>query len=1473
MAKNGHFRPILGYFRGLKWLQPVYILICISSYKENKSKIYTYRKKFLKQKKMCNVCMKCMCRLKEVQYVDFYQIRTDYNARKNTVTVSPEFLMTRSTDYMARGGAFYAIWDEERNIWSTDEYDVFRIVDRDLRAHASKLNHEHWETPPVIVVDTLLKSGTTAWDNYSSFRRNIPNNDHQLDCRVTFQNDEIVKGDYVSKRLPYSLSNGDCPAYEEILSTLYEPDERAKIEWAIGAIFEGDGRWIQKFIVLYGEMGSGKSTVLNIIQMLFEGYYTMFEAKSLVGSNNTFSTETFRTNPLVAIQHDGDLSKIEDNTKLNSIVSHEEMELHEKYKSSYISRMNCFLFVGSNKPVRITDAKSGLIRRLIDVSPSGRRIPPDRYYDLIEQVKFELGAIANHCIHVYRKMGKNYYSQYTPNTMIEQTDPFYNFILDNYFEFKKEDNITLKRAWTLYKEYFEKSGLKYDMPMYKFRQELKNYYRSFKNIAYVDGRQERSYYEGFLHEKIKGMEEHESDRGREGHGVDEALYGGDPSGSDGGDGKGLHEDLPLWLGLSRSETGSIFDSIAQDYPAQYAVGNDIPGKPWDKVQTTLGELDTGRVHYVKVPENHIVIDFDLKDENGNKSLELNLQAAAKWPATYAELSKGGNGLHLHYIYDGDSSRLSRVYEPEIEVKVFTGKSSLRRKLSLCNDFEIAHISSGLPLKGDKTMINFDAVLSEKKIRELILRNLNKEIHGYTAPSIDFIHHILEEQYNKGAKYDVTDLRPRIMAFANNSTNQSAKCLEMVVDMKFKSEEASDPAPYSEENDELVFFDVEVFPNLFLVCYKVRGKGHNVIPLINPKPSQLEDLIKMRLVGFNCRRYDNHMVYAAYLGYNNLQLYNLSKRLIGNSKNACFGEAYNLSYTDVYDFASAANKKSLKKFEIELGIHHQELGLPWDQPVPEELWPKVAEYCGNDVIATEATFDHLAGDWAARQILAELSGLTVNDTTNKHSARIIFGRNRKPQSSFHYRNLAEPVKSIDDNTREYLEKNTPLPLKFTPYDGGEESILPYFPGYKFENGVSTYRGDVASEGGYVYSEPGIHYRVALLDVASMHPSSAENECLFGSEYTQNLTDIKQSRVGFKHEDVDSVAGMLGGALVQFAEMAKEGVFSFKDISNALKTVINSVYGMTSAKFDNEFRDPRNIDNIVAKRGALFMIDLKHAVQEQGFTVAHIKTDSIKIPNATPAIIEFVMEFGKKYGYAFEHEATYEKMCLVDKANYVAKYASVESCEKMYGYCPGDNKKKAGEWTVTGDNFAHPYIFKTLFTHEKIEFKDFQEVKSVQKGDIYIDMNEDLPDVSMYEKELKSKKTTPERAEELKPLIAEGHFYQFVGRVGAFCAIKPGRGGGVLYRFADDKYYAVGGTKGYRWLEYELVESAGKQKDIDMTYYRSLVDDAVTQLAEYGDVQSFLADDAPQIPTRVLPWCDELDCQSCIEFDECQSTLPF
>ena len=1335
--------------------------------------------------------------------LDFLMFEKHFVNKTGKMEIYPTFrLYPKPKDLMIRGGDFYAVWIEEKQIWSTDEDDVLALIDIETRKQVDEYNKAMGENTAYGIY--LYNSNNNLIDRWHKYcQKQIRDTYKTLDQKLIFLNEEITRECYATKHLPYALEPGNITAYNRLMDVLYTPDERHKIEWAIGSIVNGDSKELQKFMVFYGASGTGKSTVLNIIQMLFEGYWCVFDAKALGSASSSFALEPFRNNPLVAIQHDGDLSRIEDNTRLNSLVSHEHMTINEKFTKAYENKFNCFLFMGTNKPVKITDSKSGIIRRLIDVTPSGNKVSVSEYNSLMKEIKFELGAIAWHCKEVYES-NKNFYNKYIPVSMIDETNDFYNFMMDVYRIFKKEDSTTLKQAWELYKNYCEDARVSYPMSMRAFKNELKTYFKEYYDeYKTPDGDHVRSFFKCFNIDILKREKEQSKDE----------------------------LPKPKKYVIEFKKQKSIFDQECADCLAQYATSKETPSKKWDNVRLKLSEIDTSKVHYVKIPENHIVIDFDLKDENGNKSFEKNLEAASEWPATYAELSKSGQGIHLHYIFLGDVTRLSRVYADSIEIKVFTGKSSLRRKLTKCNNLPIKTISSGLPMKGEKKLVGDNVIKSEIGLRKLIERNLNKEIHPGTKPSVDFIYKILEDAYEQGLKYNLSDMKNDIYAFAANSTNQAEYCIKLVKQMHFKSDNPSEAVDSKE--DIIVFYDIEVFPNLFLVNWKVKGPENKVVRMINPTPNDIEQLLKYKLIGYNCRRYDNHLIYARLMGYSNEQLYNLSQRIINGERNAFFGEAYNISYTDVYDFASAGNKKSLKKLEIEMGIHHKELGLPWDQPVPEEKWTEVAEYCDNDVIATEAAFNYLSADWMARQILADLAGLSVNDTTNTLTTKIIFDQERKPQSKFFYRNLAEPVFELDPEIEKFLKKACPKMM--SQKHGEAKSILPYFPGYKYENGVSTYRGEEVGEGGYVYAEPGIHCNVALLDVASMHPHSDIAECLFGPDYTEKFRDIVEGRVSIKHEDWEAVSNMLDGKLTPYIQKVKNGEITSKDLANALKTAINSVYGLTAANFDNPFRDIRNKDNIVAKRGALFMIDLKHEVQARGFTVAHIKTDSIKIPNATPEIIQFVMDFGERYGYTFEHEATYDRMCLVNDAVYICKYKG---------------GKKDGKWDATGTQFQIPYVFKTLFSKEPIEFSDMCETKSVTSS-LYLDMNESLPDVSDLEKELAKLNTKLRKGEiqekeyevqttVLEEQIAKGHDYQFVGRVGNFCPILPGHGGGLLVREKDGKYYAATGSKGYRWLESETVRGSN-EKFIDRSYYNNLVDDAIATINNYGDFEWFVSDD--------------------------------
>ncbi len=1318
---------------------------------------------------------------------------------KNGTVISPDFLVDyRITDLMVRGNGFYAVWVEEKKLWSTHEQDVIDLVDKELYAYAQACQTENEKH---VKVKYLRNGRSKMIDEFHHYcEKQMIDHYHQLDEKLTFSNQKTEKSDYVSKMLPYPLEKGSTAAWDRLISVLYSPDEKRKIEWTIGAIVAGESKNIQKFAVFYGPPGSGKSTVIDIIERLFQGYCSVFDSETLGSRSASFPLEAFKENPLVAIEHDGDLSRIETNTRLNSIVSHETLPINTKYKGVYPMRINSFLFIGTNKPVKITDSKSGLLRRLIDITPTGKTVSQKEYRDLKKRIGLELGAIAWHCRDVYLD-SPDLYDDYVPMNMMEASNDFFNFMLDSYYTFKKEDGTSLKAAYEMYKKYCDEAKVSYPYPQRVFKEELKNYFLEYKDRARTeDGSRTRSYFSGFRADKFESNWK-----------KDQAP-----------------EKTLNWLKFEHSV--SLLDEMLANCPAQYTNGNGTPVKRWDYCLTKLSDIDTKKLHYVKPPLEHIVIDFDIPDEGGEKSFEKNLEEASKWPPTYAELSKSGCGIHLHYLYTGDPLSLRLNYENHIEIKVFNGGASLRRKLTKCNDIPVAVMTSALPAKEKKKMIKFTSFNNDKALIKAILRNLNKENVNGTYNCVNMIYNDLEKAYEDGLSYDVRKMRNEIMEFASRSTHHATEAIKLVNQMKLCSDDIlnSDDSTHESSDLPLIFYDVEVFPNLLLICWKYAGKDSPIIRMFNPSPDEVLKLMTgYRLVGFNCRRYDNHILYARSLGMSIAQIYEVSAGIIGKEKNAFFREAYNASYIDIYDVSSI--KQSLKKFEIDICreaakngdntiVRHKELGIPWDQPVPEERWDEVGTYCEYDVLATESVYESktFQADLLSRNILADLAGMSISATTNTLTAKIIFGNDRNPQSQFNYRDLSKPIGA--DRYSEYKElfgedyefhvfDQDGLPL-YQKYDGGElpdgYSILPFFPGYVFDCGKSSYLGETIGEGGRVYSVPGMYGDVWDGDITSQHPHSIWAERLFGPVYSQKFYNLVEIRVAIKKAvksgDFSEAANMMDGKLSKWLTNEDQA----KGLANALKIAINSVYGLTSAHFDNLFRDYRNKDNIVAKRGALFMTLLKQEVEKQGGMVAHIKTDSIKIPNCSDEIFAFVKKFGAEYGYNFETEAEFDRFCLVNDAVYIAHEKGVSSDDQDHG------------WAATGTQFQVPYVFKTLFSRQPIRFEDMCETKQVTTS-LYLDMNEDLPEGE--------------------------HSYRFVGRIGEFSPVRPGAGGGQLVRERKDesgnvKFDSATGAKDYRWLESgDLRAREDWENVIDRSYYDRLVDEAVNDISAYGDFEWF------------------------------------
>lgn len=1429
---------------------------------------------------------------------EFVHIKSEIKKIKNveTAIIYPSYSVN-GKDIMRKGGDFYAVLNHETGFWETDEGAAIHYIDSKLKKYADE------KFGPESGYDTIVKylddSTTNKLKEYNVWMSNLPKNHNYipLDSDITFIGEKVTPEMYRSKTLPYTPAEQPIDCYDRLMSVLYSEDDRKKIEWLVGSILCRESKNIEKALVIYGKPGSGKSTVLDIIEELVSGYWKEFIADDLARGNNQFATALFKDNPLVAIQDDGKLTKIE-SPIINEIISHKRIVVNEKNKRQYSIRSNAVLILATNDPVDIHDIKLGIVRRLLDVYPSGKTFDVEEYERLKEGVKFEIPGIAYRCMQVYKECGRNYYTGYRPDRMIHLTNYIQNFMFDELDSIESYINSNKGYAkkevlYERFKAYCEKSGLLYPQKITTFGEEIKEYFEKSIPNKWINGKNQRNVYEGLKVWKILGISEKEYKERIEGKIVDDSND------------YVVEKEEPVkestdqdWLTFSNHET-CTFDEMFKDCVAQYAGSEGSPIKKWKNVTTKLSDIDTSKLHWLKLPNYIIKIDFDKKDKDGNKSLEANIEAASKFPKTYAEVSKSGSGIHLYYIYSGgDPSELSSIYGEDIEIKKSVGDMSHRRMLTKWNNLPISTINTGLPIKSNVKSNQDYIPITEKGLRTTIKKCLAKQVHGDTRSNVDMIYKALDEAYESGIIFDVSDLKGEVERFASNSTNQSDYCKRKVEEMHFSSKvkgddavidekiittekelvecikratEETDPnkvkdqidwvykvlndayesdyiydvngmyqnlflfamkAPdkvtqdycvnklhemhfesmlqgeYNESgyesDDPIIFFDFEVFPNLNLLCWKYDNPEDKTVQVVfNPSPDYISRFFgfnqekKNKVIGFNNKEYDNHIAYDIYLGKTPYEVYCTSQGIINKEKNAKHREAKHLSYSDLFDFLP--NKMGLKKWEIKLGIDHKEFSHKWDEPIPENLWPELAEYCKNDVLATEAVFHSKDGQaaWKGRRILCDLAnilmgpGSTVNDSTNDLTTKLIVGNEKNPQKDFIYPNLAEEFpgyefSSYGINKDNYISKDVII------------------------SGKSFYKGYDPGEGGFVWAKPGMYGRAVCFDVASMHPSSIIAENGFGP-YTENFKRLLDLRLHIKHKDYDAVRSMYNGALAKYLESDEDA----KALSFALKIAINSVYGLTAAKFPNRLRDSRNVDNWVAKRGALFMIDLMLKVQEMGGTVIHCKTDSIKVLDPSEEVANYIISRGKEFGYNFEIEHIFDRICLVNDAVYVCKYTD-----------DPENEDMAGKWDATGKQYQVPYVFKTIFSHEPIIFDDLCETKSTSSA-LYLDFNEGLPEGE--------------------------HNYQFIGKTGRFTPVIDGCGGGELYRDAgNDKYARVEGTSrpkekgkkvsGYRWYESVTIKDNEELKSkIDYIYYNNLVDKAIDNMSNFGDVELFTSDE--------------------------------
>ena len=121
--------------------------------------------------------------------LDFFTIGTR-TKKPNGVEIYPRFICKKSQDLMIRGGDFYAIWNEDRGMWSTEENDAIDIIDAELSKYAEEYKST-FEGHVKILYMWDSESGTIdAWHKYC--QKQMRDSYKMLDEKLVFAM-ELIK--------------------------------------------------------------------------------------------------------------------------------------------------------------------------------------------------------------------------------------------------------------------------------------------------------------------------------------------------------------------------------------------------------------------------------------------------------------------------------------------------------------------------------------------------------------------------------------------------------------------------------------------------------------------------------------------------------------------------------------------------------------------------------------------------------------------------------------------------------------------------------------------------------------------------------------------------------------------------------------------------------------------------------------------------------------------------------------------------------------------------------------------------------------------------------------------------------------------------------------------------------------------------------------------------------------------------------
>jgi hypothetical protein len=401
----------------------------------------------------------------------------------------------------------------------------------------------------------------------------------------------------------------------------------------------------------------------------------------------------------------------------------------------------------------------------------------------------------------------------------------------------------------------------------------------------------------------------------------------------------------------------------------------------------------------------------------------------------------------------------------------------------------------------------------------------------------------------------------------------------------------------------LFFDVECYPNYFLILFKLSNGKQKCFELDETKRLDTiliqEFLENAETIGFNSRMYDIPMILHALSGANNQELKALSDRIINKDEKTYdtlkeLGLFCPWHYNHIDLFKLPIGKNSLKMYGARINTTFLQ-DLPYDPSLPltEDQKVDIKNYCSNDVNITMDLYKHLEKPLAIRCDINRKYNVEVRSKSDSQIAEVLIKEKLimpfkpNPKHNFKY-TPPDYVRFQSEELTDLLEIISSIKFKGKKGDKIFNEAIPssvvindskYSIGIGGLHSTEKNRAVITQDNEYLID----------LDVVSYYPS-----IILNNEYSPEHLDKKAFIKYYCDIYYDRLEAKRTG------DTAKSQVY---------KIILNGSFGKFGDQYSVLYSPELLIHTTIT--GQLSLLMLIERLEENGFKVVSANTDGVSV----------------------------------------------------------------------------------------------------------------------------------------------------------------------------------------------------------------------------------------------------------------------